>query len=153
MKKLLLLLVIGGLIFTTSSCKKEEDTSCPEPEVWGVGTWKLTDYTDANGNSYADPNDPSDQCLLAQSEIELNDSFNGLYVKFGNYDPNSGSCSVDNYQVGSWAENIDNKKLYISLSFPDGSTYLLDCVYIEKDKFYWDYHGDGSLRVIYERNE
>ncbi len=150
MKKFLLLFIVSGLIFSASSCKKKEK-SCPKPEVWGVGTWKLTDVTDANGQSQLDPNDPGNQCLLNQSEIKLNDNFNGNYVKFGNYDSNTGTCSQDSYQVSSWAENIDTKKLYISLSLPNGGNFLFDCVYIDKTHFYWDYYGDGSLRVVFEK--
>jgi len=81
--------------------------------------------------------------------MKLNDKNDGDYLKLSGYDSNAGSCTTDNYPVTSWAENVDNKTLIVTVNI--GLPYALQCVYLDKDKLYWDAAGDGSQRVVFKR--
>ncbi len=145
MKKLLLLFVVSGLIFTTSSCKKEEDTSCPEPEVWGVGTWKASKVLDDNGNE-VDPNsNPYFQCYINSEQFTLNDNHNGDQWIWADIDPNTNSCAPVTLNITSWAENLNTKRLYVTTNNSDYGSF--EFFYTNDRECYLDY----GYKFYYEK--
>ena len=118
--------LIAGITVITVSCKKK---ACPKPEVWGVGTWKLTEFYD-NG-VLQDPSDPSIACLLTET-IRFNNNTKGTWT-LPHY--NNNNCTQNNYQILAWTENTKKKKLMLAVLF-SGIEYGLEFIYNEKNEMY-----------------
>jgi len=140
MKKFLILTVAALVGFTANSCKKKE---CPKPEVWGVGTWKMTEYYD-NG-VLQDSSDPRIACTLQQT-IQLNDDAKGTWT-FTQFDNSTNTCTSDPSPVTSWAENLDKKTLMITIHFW-GLDLGEEFIYENKDKMY---HQSSTKKYVYEK--
>ena len=140
MKKLLILTIAALVGFSTNSCKKQE---CPKPEVWGVGTWKMTQYFD-NG-VLQDPSDPEVACSLQQT-IQLTDDAKGTWT-FTQFDSNTNTCTQDPHQITSWAENIDKKTLMITVHIW-GLDLGEEFIYDNKDKMHFQ---SSSSKYVFEK--
>ena len=133
---------IGILIFllvlpSLNSCKKK---SCSEPEVWGTGTWKCTEYY-VNG-VLQDPSDPASACILSNKYI-LDSDGTGKAI-FHSYSNNT--CHTNILQV-DWLENTDEKFIFITINPPEGYSFKYD--YDGKNRFYIaDVQGN---KLVYER--
>ncbi len=96
MKKLLILTIVALVGFSTDSCKKK---ACPKPEVWGVGTWKMTEYY--HNGVLQDPSDPDVACYL-QETIQLNDVGSGTWnLKI--YHSGTNTCTTNPYPI-TWGK-------------------------------------------------
>ncbi len=131
MKKVLVLFLFAGLVFTTNSCKKK---TCPEPEVWGVGTWKVTKVV-SNGTEQ-DASDPTVACWMTD-QLNLNDGGSGS-IAIHDYDSNNGTCDDLGWTLNSWLENIDKKVLIVNVTTSNGE-FTLRFDYIDDTHFRWNF--------------
>ncbi len=132
MKKLLIFFLFAGLVFSTSSCRKKE--TCPEPEVWGVGTWKTTKVV-LNGTEQ-DASDPTVACWLTD-EMDLNDNGGGT-LQIHDYDPNTSTCQDLGFTLNSWLENIDKKVLALNITTSSGD-FTVKMDYVDNKHIHWNF--------------
>ena len=135
MKKLLLLVFLAGLAWTTGSCVKKE--KCPEPEVWAVGTWKVSKIVD-NGQVVDLTTSPGS--CKAQGTIRLDDNHTGEWNYFY---VSGGNCTVQVYPVDAWSENLKKNEIYIT-----GPFYIFGIQYTFKGL----YLNDHTFRLPYSNN-
>jgi len=137
MKKPFSLIVWISAVILAVSCKKK---ACPKPEVWGVGTWKLTEFYD-NG-VLQNPSDPEIACKL-NTTIQLDDDNQGTWT-FYSY---GSSCTPNVRHVVAWAENIETKRLMVTIHTL-GSDSGVNFVYVNKDKIT---NETGRYKTVYEK--
>ncbi len=130
MKKLLILFLFAGLVFSTTSCKKK---TCPEPEVWGVGTWKASKLV-INGAEQSS-SDPQIACLLTH-QMSLTDSWGGNW-QYHYYDNNTSSCETIPLVLDSWLEDIDKKILVVNFTY-NNNKYSFKFDYVDSTHFQWE---------------
>ena len=135
MKKLLLTSTMTAFLLLFNACSKK---SCPKPEVWGTGTWKLTETYDYDG-TLLDPSDPLVDCTLNET-IVLNNDGTGTRTL---YHYSSGNC-VPETQALEWVENTEKRILII-----EANGIARKMTYENKDKFYYEF--DPDYKWVYER--
>jgi len=103
------LMIFMTIPFLLVSCKKK--SACPENEAWAPGTWKISGIViDGQPRSLTD----TIWSCYAGHEIRINTTGNGDSWDYYYYSPNRNRCVYLDLGIISWAENKEEKILYIT---------------------------------------